>query len=147
MFWEFTVPLKLHSTKCASTVWNENIFLALFYFPPSHVSVWIPIGQSTSVCLSRLKTIILDISFGSWGALIEWGLPSVLEGLWGAFHSWVVWFLAWGLCRLELPSEMFTCLLFLCLEEGVVSYVHNPNLCVFIFFSRLNVPVIWWMHS
>lgn len=95
----------------------------------SHFSVWFFTGWRRSwVCLSRLKTIISDVSFNSWGALIEWGLPSVLEGLWGAFYSQVVWFLAWGLCRLELPSEMFTCLLFLCLEEGVVSYVHIPNL-------------------
>lgn len=43
----------------------------------------------------------------------------------------------WGLCRLELPSEMFTCYLFaICfsyvrLEEGFVIDVHIPNLCVF----------------
>lgn len=85
-----------------------------------------------------------DVSFNSWGALIEWGLPSV-EGLpfevlcWRSFYREAVKFLVWGLCRLELPSEMFTCYLFaicfsyVCLEEGFVINVHIPNLCVFSF--------------
>ena len=57
-------------------------------------------------------------------------------------------FLVRGLCRLELPSEMFTCNflvfkfgLFVCLEEGFVINVHIPNLCVYS-LSTVNALVI-----
>lgn len=54
-----------------------------------------------------------------------------------------VGFLVWGLCRLELPSEIFTCF-FVSInvfDEGFVISVHILSLHVY-FFSSVNAPLI-----
>ncbi len=75
-----------------------------------------------------------------WVGFVQ-GLPfEVLR--WRSFYREAVGFLVWGLCRLELPSEMFTCFIFfcfvppphfgvfLCLEEGfVMSCAYSKPLC------------------
>lgn len=95
------------------------------------------------------------VSFNSWGALFEWGLPSVqgfytLQGsaFWRSFSRETVGFLVWGLCRLELPPEMFTCYFSFCFSLLYVwrkdlSFMCIFQMAVFYFFSRANASVIW----
>lgn len=138
-----------------SLKWND-FFLQSYPFPPRcYLAAFISsldeeLWRVLSGCERCSGLFLSTLEVPS----IEWGLPSV-QGLpfevqrWRCFYREAVGFLVWGLCRLELPSEMFTCnfivfhfALLFCMSGGRICHLcaYSKPVCL---LSRVNALVIW----